>query len=81
LNLAVKGSIPIKRYFQQHNGLRNRQGRDLADKTTRCQNRCWMQNPENAAERLHLSGGRGFGWHFYLAGWATQNIPTLLLRS
>jgi hypothetical protein len=43
------------------NGRRYRQGRDVADKTTRRQIRRWGQKPESADERPHLSGARGVG--------------------
>jgi hypothetical protein len=41
---------------KQANGRRYRQGRDLADKTTRRRIRRWGRFPESAAERPHLSG-------------------------
>jgi hypothetical protein len=43
------------------NGWRYRQGRDVADKTTRCRIRRWGLNPESVGESPHLSGARGVG--------------------
>jgi len=43
------------------NGWRYRQGRDVADKATRCRIRRWDRLPESAGKRPHLSGARGVG--------------------
>jgi hypothetical protein len=41
------------------NGRRYRQGRDLAEKATRCRIRRWGQNPESVGECPHLSDALG----------------------
>ena len=41
------------------NGLRYRQGRELAEKATRRRIRRWGRFPESAGSAPHLSGARG----------------------
>jgi hypothetical protein len=66
---------------QQPNGWRYRQGRDLADKTTRRRIRRWGQSPESVGKSPHLSGARGVGLPLWMQDSLTEQAKTTKFKA